>query len=236
MFDVLKLLYDSKYAKILWFGWGTALYFFYWLPRFSVDLDFSLTQDFSSLELKNIKEGLFEYLQWHLSHKGMQIKIDWTLDHSFRYIVQYGGQKKLKVEIATKMYDNVYEIKNLFGLSVQVMDVRFMFAHKLCALMSRYKQNNVMANRDLFDISFLLKKSIEPNNKIVQLRTNIILWKDLDVVWYFQYILLFLQKNKSTLQKNILFGLGELIDHEQKVYMKNKFLDELIKDIGLYLV
>lgn len=59
MFDVLKVLYNSKYAKLLWFKWWTALCFFYELDRFSVDLDFDIVEKLSLEEIWELKQELF---------------------------------------------------------------------------------------------------------------------------------------------------------------------------------
>lgn len=236
MFDILKILYNSKYAKILGFKWWTALYFFYWLPRFSVDLDFDLLQVYDKDETQKIKEWILNLLQTALVDKWIQIKYDWTLDYSFRYIVQYGWEKKLKLEFNTKTYDNVYDIKQLLWISVQIMDINYMFAHKLCAFISRYQQKQSIANRDLFDIQYLLNKNIDANDAIIQIRTKNMLWKQMTTQQYIWYLLDFIQKNKNLIQKNILFWLGELIDNSQKSYMKNKFLDDLIQSLGLRLL
>jgi len=241
MFEILKILYDSPYAHILWFKWGTALYFFYWLPRFSVDLDFDLVKKLSVKQIDELKNNIFDYLQSKISKikisEDIKIKIDGSLENSFRYIVQYGGQKKLKIEVNSYIsdYQNLYQIKNLFWVSVLVMDVRYMFAHKLCALISRYQKTNIIANRDLFDILFLLQKSVDIAQDIIQIRTKIMLGKQMNIPQYMQYILSFLQSNQSKIKWNILQWLWELLDNKQKTYMKNNFLEDLINYIQFFL-
>lgn len=70
------------------------------------------------------------------------------------------------------MYDDAYEVKKLLGLDMLVMKIEYMLAHKLCAFVSRYLQNGSIANRDLFDIWFLLKHAYIPHEKTIQIRSK----------------------------------------------------------------
>lgn len=111
MFEILRILYSSKYGHLLGFKGGTALYFFYDLPRFSVDCDFDLVQKLDKKQLQNLKSELLLYLQNTLPE--LTIKTSGTSDYSIRYIIQYGGDKTIKIEISPKIYDNQYEIKQI---------------------------------------------------------------------------------------------------------------------------
>ena len=235
MFDVLKLIYKSPFANILWFKWWTALYFFYWLHRFSVDLDFSLTENFGTDQIEKIKSDFFLYIQKHffVDWWNFTIKIDWTLKNSFRFVLSYWWEKKIKIEVSSKMYDDKYEIKNLLWLQVKIMKIEYMFAHKLCAFLSRYKSNWSIANRDLFDIDFLLQKWFLPNDQIINLRTKNILGNLVDTQKYYQYLIEFIEKNKNIIQKNILDWLGDLVDEKQKKYVKNEMLENVLQQLSL---
>lgn len=154
MFEILRVIYSSKYGHILGFKGGTALYFFYDLKRFSVDCDFDITQDMDQQHLQQLKSDFLLYLQNALPD--LTIKTSGTSDYSIRYVAQYGGEKTIKIEISPKTYENQYEKKQIQGLNVWVMKQEWMFAHKLCAFISRFQQRDVIANRDIFDIHFLL--------------------------------------------------------------------------------
>lgn len=232
MFRILKHLYDSKFWHLLWFKWGTALYFFYNLDRFSVDLDFNLTKVVSSSEIENLKQELLEYLQNAISD--MTFKIDGTLKNSIRYIAQYGGEKKIKIEISSKLYDDVYEIKNLSGIDVQVMKIDYMFAHKFCAFFSRYQQRDKIANRDLFDIDFLLSKGYRANEKIIQQRSKIMFDKVMKQTAFIDYLISFLTKHQTSIQKNILDWLWELVDENKKNDIKKNLLKNLSNKLDFY--
>ena len=105
---ILKDIYeDVELGNILGFKGGTALMFFYQLPRFSVDLDFQLIQpEKQDLAYQKIREIVLKYGKIHdeaVKHYGLIIVLD------------YGsGERKLKVEVSTRPFDNHYEIKNLF--------------------------------------------------------------------------------------------------------------------------
>ena len=141
MLQILKDIYsDVELAAVLGFKGGTALMFFYDLPRFSVDLDFNL--------LDAIKErSVYDKIRSILCKYG---KIH---DEAIKFygpilVLDYGaGERKLKVEISNRLFDNHYEVKTLLGISMQVLTAPDMFAHKLCALLDRGE----VTNRDIFD-------------------------------------------------------------------------------------
>src|SRR5690554_8003374 len=92
LFQILKDIYEDKeLAGILGFKGGTALMFFYDLPRFSVDLDFNLLD-------QSKEEIVYEKLRQILQKYG---KIDDEAIKFFGLIVvlDYGfGERKLKLE------------------------------------------------------------------------------------------------------------------------------------------
>lgn len=82
-------------------------------------------------------------------------------------MLDYGiGERKLKIEISNRLYDNHYEIKNYLGLLMRVMVKEDMFAHKLCALLDRTE----ITSRDVFDCCFFLKERTSINKGIVESR------------------------------------------------------------------
>lgn len=233
MFDILKAVYQSKFGKYLWFKWWTALYFFYDLPRFSVDLDFDLIQSMTWDQTIAYRDALLWYLQ--SKFPDFKFVISGTLSHSFRFVIKYWWLKTIKFEVNSKIYDNNYNFKKLFWLEVQVMDLSFSFSHKLCAFISRYKSKGIVANRDLFDIDFFLNKWILPDEKIIEIRTVKLLWEKMWSVKYLQYLHDFLTIHYQNINKNILNWLWELIDTKQKNYITKNFLDDLLGKIKFYI-
>ena len=101
--QILKDIYsDIELVNCLGFKGGTALMFFYELPRFSVDLDFNL------LDLSKEKTA-YEKLRIIL------LKYGKIFDEAMKYygpiiVLDYGvGERKLKVEISNRQWNNHYE-------------------------------------------------------------------------------------------------------------------------------
>ena len=69
---ILNSIYKSNFAKSMFFVGGTALRFFYNLPRFSEDLDFNT----ASLE-KNSFKKILERVEMNLSLEGFSPEISY---------------------------------------------------------------------------------------------------------------------------------------------------------------
>ena len=182
--------------------------FFYDLPRFSVDLDFNL------LDVKKEKE-VYEKVRKIL------LKYGKIFDEAMKFngpimVLDYGvGERKLKVEISNRQWDNHYELKNLLGIHMKVMVAPDMFAHKLCALLDRRE----VTNRDIFDIWFFLQKQTPLNKKIIEVRTEMSLEG---------YIKKCIDQLESMSDRGMLNGLGELMDGGMKKFVRTKLRTETI--------
>lgn len=224
MFTLLKYIYTQAWGKHLGFKGGTALYFFHKLPRFSVDLDIDilLSADMAQFPTWREEIQIFIEKQWRTMKKSG------TSHHSHHYFIQYGGEKKLKLEFSTHTYPNTYIWQNLLGLKVQVMDIRDMFAHKLCAFIARYQDRGYLASRDLFDIHFLLQQHITPRAEIMKIRSKNLTNQEMTTKQRYTYLLDFINTHEKYLRKHILDGLGELIDDTtEKHRIKKHLIDEL---------
>lgn len=203
------------------------------MPRFSVDCDFDLTQKLTQKQLQQIKSDLLIHLQNMLPD--LTIKSSGTSDFSIRYVAQYGGDKTIKIEISPKIYDNQYEIKQLQGLKIQVMKVEWMFAHKICALISRYQQREIIANRDLYDINFLFQKGSIPYKPIIIERFTKMLGKKVTIEEAISYSIDFLHQHEKFIQKNILDGLGEVVEQKDKKAIQSKLLGDTIHALQSFI-
>lgn len=156
MVQILKDIYaDFELANNLGFKGGTALMFFYRLPRFSVDLNFNLLD-------KSIERSVYTKLRKIASKYGT-IHDEAQKHFGIIVVLNYGtGERKLKIEISNRVFDDQYEIKNYLGISMKVMVQQDMFAHKLCALLDR----NNATNRDIFDNWFFMQKQTPINQSI----------------------------------------------------------------------
>lgn len=217
MKNILKDVYsDRLLSTILGFKGGTACYFFYDLPRFSVDLDFDLFDLGKSAEvfdrMKNILEKYGELSQ--------QVNKRQTIFFLLTYKI---GKQKIKIEISKREKDNNYEIKNFFGISVLTMVREDMFANKLVAATER----KMTANRDFFDINYFLTKAWGVNEEIIKERTG----KNLRE--YLELLLDFIEKNVTN--ANVLDGLGEILSEGQKDSMKVTLKRDLLFGLRNYL-
>lgn len=210
MMQILKDIFsDRELASCLAFKGGTALMFFYDLPRFSVDLDFNLLD-------KSKERRVYEKVRL------MLLKYGKIFDEAIKFygsiiVLDYGvGERKLKVEISNREYDNHYEVKNLLGIQIRVMTLPDMFAHKLCALLDRTE----ITSRDIFDCWFFLQNHAAINARIVETRMEMPLA---------EYIQKCVERVELTSDKSLMSGLGELTDAKMKSFVRTKLRKETIQ-------
>ena len=210
MLQILKEIYSDKDLSVyLGFKGGTALMFLYQLPRFSVDLDFNL------LDIKK-QQCVYDKVRAILLHHG---RID---DEAMKFygpilVLDYGvGERKLKVEISNRSFDDHYEVRNLLGISVRVLSMPDMFAHKLCALLDRPE----IASRDIFDCWFFLKRHTPLNAFIVESRMGMPLT---------DYLSKCISRLGTISDKSLMSGLGELTDNKMKAFVRSKLRLETIQ-------
>ncbi|MDD4409536.1 MAG: nucleotidyl transferase AbiEii/AbiGii toxin family protein [Candidatus Pacebacteria bacterium] len=205
LISILKDIFtDPNAGPFLGFKGGTAAYLFYDLNRFSVDLDFDLLdatkEDIVFERVKNILEGYGNLKDFEKKR------------FSFFYLLSYkeklDGAQNIKVEINRRDFGSRYEVKSYIGIPMKIMIKEDMVAHKLCAMYERIGKTN----RDIFDVYFFLKNNWMVNKQIIESRTGM---KYTD----------FLEKNIDLLEKmndrNILSGLGELLDEKQKIWIRS---------------
>lgn len=216
LIQILKDIYsDIELSNCLGFKGGTALMFFYDLPRFSVDLDYNLLdKEQEDLVYSKVRKILLKYGSIH--------------DEAKKYygpliVLNYGhGERNLKVEISNRPFENSYEIKNLLGINIKVMVLEDMFAHKLCALLDR----SSIANRDIFDCWFFLDKRTPINKNIVESRMKMPLT---------EYLQKCIDLLESMSDKGLLQGLGELMDDSVKQFVQNKMRSETISLLKAFM-
>lgn len=217
MNNILKDIYNDRFlAPILGFKGGTACYLFYHSLRFSTDLDFNLLKPEKS-------KVVFERLNLILNKYG-KIKESYIKKNTIFFLLSYEEKSQnIKVEISLKDFGNNYQIINYFGLPILTMKKENMFAHKLIAVTERKK----IANRDLFDIYFFLEHNWPINEEVIKKRSG----KSLKE--YLRYLIDFIEKNVTS--KNILFGLGEVLDEKLKKWTKANLKKELLFLLNVYL-
>lgn len=213
---ILKEIYSNTYLrKTLGFKGGSALYLFYNLPRLSVDLDFNL------LEEKN-KNKVFGEVKKILENFG---DLEEAREKRFTlfFLLSYKRRmRKIKIEISKRPSADAYEVKQYLGIPVLVMKKENMAAGKLSALLTRKK----FAARDLFDLWYILNQDWMIDEHSLKNHTHLSLKDALNKS---------LNKIKAVHKKQLLQGVGELIDEKQKNWVKDKLKDELIFLIKLRL-
>jgi len=213
--QILKDIYsDIQLGNYLGFKGGSALMFFYNLPRFSVDLDFNL------LELAE-EDNVYQKVRQIL------LKYGSIFDEAKKFygpilVLDYGiDERKLKIEISNRIYENNYEIKNLLGIDIKVMVQEDMFAHKLCALLDR----EAIANRDIFDCWYFMQRQTPVNKNIVEFRMEMLLP---------EYLQACIQRLEGLSKTGLLQGIGELMDDEMKVFVRSQLIPESIRLLKFY--
>ena len=220
-FNMLRILKDiythPQLGNYLGFKGGTACHFFYNLPRYSVDLDFDLLN-------KSQENFVFEEIK-KIFKKYSQIKIKEARIKHFTifFLLSYSSKDyNIKIEISRRPIKNNFIIQNYLGIPMRVIKKEDALADKLVALTTRRKT----AMRDLFDIHYFLSQNWDINKKLIEIQTG----KSLKE--YLKDCIQFIEKISN---KEILSGLGELVDEKQKIWIKNKLKEEAIFLIKVYL-
>jgi predicted nucleotidyltransferase component of viral defense system len=216
---ILKEIYSHhEIGPQLGFKGGTAAYLFYGLERFSVDLDFDLLSsdkvDLVFAEVKNILE------------KFGKVKTADNKRYSLLFILAYNDKEidaqNIKLEINKRQFGSKYEIKTYLGISLKVMVREDMIANKLVALYERIGKTN----RDVYDSWFFLSKGWAINSEIIEQRT---------AMTFRDFLVSTLQVVRELNDRQMLSGMGELLNDSQKVWVRNRLKYELIFQLELLL-
>ncbi|MBN1684135.1 MAG: nucleotidyl transferase AbiEii/AbiGii toxin family protein [Gammaproteobacteria bacterium] len=216
MLQILKDIYaDTSIAPLLGFKGGTAAYFFYDLNRFSTDLDFDLLD-------ASYKTLVFEKLTKILEKYG-QLKDARQKRFTLFFLLSYQPKSyNIKIEINLRTFGSNYEPQEYLGISTLVMTREDMFAHKLVAMYERQAKTH----RDIFDVWFFSKNHWPINKKIIEKRTQLTFQQ------FLKKCIQLLEKKSS---RNILSGIGELLDQNQKQWAKSRLLEDTIFLLKLML-
>jgi len=213
MVRILKDIFsDTTIGPFLGFKGGTAVYLFYNLPRFSVDLDFDLLYpDKIDYVFERIENILKQYGQIKDNDKKHE-----SLFFNLSYNNKIDGAQNIKIDINARQFGSRYEVKEYLGIPMKVMIQEDIAAHKIVAMYERGDDTN----RDVFDVYFFLKNNWPINREIIEKRTELS-YKEV------------LQKLIESLEKiedrDMLSGLGELVSSEkEKDWVRMKLRNEVI--------
>ena len=107
------------------------------------------------------------------------------------------------------------------GINMRVMTIADMFAHKLCALLDR----NELANRDIFDCWFFMENRTPVNKNLVESRMK---------MPFSDYLQNCINTLDALSNKNLLNGIGDLIDDKMKNFVRTKLCDETVMLLRFY--
>lgn len=216
LFQLLKEIYsDTKIAPYVGFKGGTAALMFYGLDRFSIDLDFDLLDPGQS-------DIVFEQVGGIVKRYG-DVKEALEKRFSLFYLLAYDDKSRnVKIEISKRQYGSAYEIKTYLGVSMQVMVIEDMFAHKLMTMYERIGETS----RDIYDVWYFLRSRFPINKDIVEKRSG----KSFD-----ELVTDCIGELKKMESRHILDGLGELITPNQKDWAREKLREETIAFLTLRL-
>jgi predicted nucleotidyltransferase component of viral defense system len=192
------------------FKGGTAAMLFFNLPRFSLDLDFDILKNFSDKEKEEIR-ALIQDLGQIRDFKDKNYTLFYQLDYE-KYV------NNLKIEFNRRIWENNnYKIVKFRKIPIIIQDEITMFTNKLIALTER-KEPVV---RDLFDINYFLKQNFPLSKPLIKERVHKRPEKLIDLT------INFIKKNFNS--KNVLQGVGELLEQKQKHWVKSNLISDTIK-------
>ena len=212
---ILRDIYaDVSIAPFLGFKGGTCAYFFYELPRFSVDLDFDVIggdQDTYTLIFERIKTILERY--------GI-IKDSYIKMNTIFCLLSYGDtDHNIKIEISTRRVvpdlKEEYELKEYLGISMFVAKRPYLFASKLAALTLRSET----AMRDIYDVWYFAKNNWDIDREVLAK------WTTKSLKEYIDDCISLVEQVKDA---QILQGLGELLNEKNKAWVKTHLKTETV--------
>ena len=221
MGNILRDLYaNSSIAPILGLKGGTCAYFFYGLPRFSVDLDFDLFKNDDSQEM------IFKALPDILSAYG-KIKDARVKRFTVFFLLSYGdSDHNIKVEINTRIQishiNDMYELREHLGISMMAAKKEYLFAGKLAALASRKR----VAMRDIYDVWYFAKNNWDIDADALCAITG------KSIKEHLKDCIAVIEQVKDN---EILHGLGEPLDEKQKAWVKRNLRSEACFMLKNYL-
>ncbi len=170
---ILNSLFKHNSSKSMFFTGGTAMRFFYNMPRFSEDLDF----DARDLSFNDFIE-LSEYIKKGLIKEGFSLEISSeergnVFSAEFRFkdvmkIYEITDKRGIDLMIKIDVYKPSWNLKSesdvlsLYGynFSSVLLEKGLMFSEKIAALINRGR------GRDIYDTLFMLRNKF-PYNKDV---------------------------------------------------------------------
>lgn len=212
---LLRLLVDiyKAFGGRLGFKGGTCAYLFYDLPRISLDLDFDMLDKFENKDIDTLKI-LFSKKTKIKDFKDKRFTMFFLLDYK-------KNTPNIKVELNKRLWkNNAYKNLLFLGIQMKIADEATLLTNKIVALTDR----KTPVTRDLFDVCYFLKLGYPLNEELIKERTG----KNAEE--YLGSLTRFIEKNFT--EKNILYGLGEVLEEKQKEWVRKELIKETMEEIG----
>jgi predicted nucleotidyltransferase component of viral defense system len=171
---ILNSIYKHALGKKMFFTEGTALRFFYNMPRFSEDLDF----DTATLNFKEFKEVL-KVVEKGLDKEGFSVEVSlekrsnlFITELYFQDLMklyEISDKRGLDLMIKIEVYKPKWKLEtessvlSLYGynFSSLLLSKGNILSEKICALFNRRR------GRDIYDTLFMLKKHFPFNDEVL---------------------------------------------------------------------
>ena len=172
LYRILEEISDDQYLSgALFFKGGTCASMLGWLNRFSVDLDFDYAGGEKDIEkTRKTLENLFAKLGLSIKDKSKA-----GIQYFLRYDDAVSERKILKIDASFPLFSaskyapmRFLEIDRI--LTCQTKET--MFAHKLVAVMDRFKKTGSIAGRDIYDIHYFFMNGFEYDAGVIKERTG----------------------------------------------------------------
>ncbi|HDS11339.1 MAG TPA: nucleotidyl transferase AbiEii/AbiGii toxin family protein [Candidatus Wirthbacteria bacterium] len=181
---ILYRLSHNKQAKNLYFGGGTALRFFYNLPRFSEDLDFEYALASETLSLGDLLENVAQYfirqnldttfsfqekppvLRGNIKFPGLLYQLGLANEPNRAFLI------KLEVDVSPPCLTNTETFtiaKFNYTFPLRKRSLEAMMAGKLAAIIRR----PYTKGRDYYDLVWYLLRGIHPDLQVLADLTGI---------------------------------------------------------------
>jgi predicted nucleotidyltransferase component of viral defense system len=176
LYRLLEAIADENGLKgALYFKGGTCAAMLGWLDRFSVDLDFDYAGSRADIPAtRKLLEDIFKRL-------GLEVKD--SSKNGLQYFLKYrptgssagAFRNTLKIEATFPLFTaSLYQPQQFVEIDriLTCQTKETMFAHKLVALMDRYKKTGHIAGRDIYDIHHFFMQGFAYNAEVIKQRSQ----------------------------------------------------------------
>ncbi len=222
-----EILDDKILLNNIFFKGGTCARMLGFLDRFSVDLDFDLSEKANKEELRKKLHLIFKNLNLEVKDEGkkaLQFFLKYPLENNLK------GRNTIKLEILDKVYkSNEYAPFFIPGVNRTAIcqTVETMFAHRLIAPISRTENQGRVAGRDIYDIHHFFLQGQSYEEDVILERRGI---PTLDYLIELREFI-----DKRVTKKTIDEDLNTLLDYNKfntiRKYLKKETIDFINKEI-----